>query len=354
MTSSYTPPRPRIRAIATAVPGNDVHGDYSAWGVQRLADTREAAIFRRMVERGGIAHRHSVLTDEQLLADLDASRSPGTGARMQIYTKAAPQLALQAIAGLPSTDGITHIVLASCTGFMAPGLDQVIAREMGLDASVERVVIGFMGCYAGVTAMRTAGHIVRSAPDATVLVVCVELCTLHCQETDDLESLLAMGQFADGASAAIVTAHGEGLAIDDSISLTLDDSAEAITWTIGDTGFVMHLSGSVPGKIADILADPDIAARITGGRDASTIDAWAVHPGGRSVLDGVERGLALPKGKLAASRDVLRRHGNMSSATVLFVLRDLMKQQPATGLALAFGPGLAVEGLRLGWTDDAG
>ena len=307
-----------------------------------------------MVERSGIECRQSVLEDDRLLSDLDASRGPSTARRMEVYAAAAPDLAMEAVEGLPDRDGITHIVLASCTGFIAPGLDQILARRLGLPRETERVVIGFMGCYAGVTALRMAGHIVRSDPAAKVLVVCVELCTLHCQDTDDLEALLAMGQFADGAAAALVSAQGEGLVLGETLSLTLEDSAELITWTITDTGFVMHLSGEVPGRIAEVLASPDTVARITGGRSADEITAWAVHPGGRSILDAVERGFALAPGKLAASRDILRRHGNMSSATVLFVIAQLFDQRPQSGLALAFGPGLAVEGLHFGWTDDAG
>ncbi|HLV06477.1 MAG TPA: type III polyketide synthase, partial [Croceibacterium sp.] len=281
----------------------------------------------------------------------DAPEPPGTHARMAVYAREAPELALQAIASLGELGSITHLVVASCTGFTAPGLDQVIARRLGLAASVERVVIGFMGCYAGVTAVRMAAHLVRSDPSARVLVVAVELCTLHLQPTDKLERLLAMGQFADGAAAALVTAEGPGLALGEGLSLTLEDSQDLITWTIGDTGFSMVLSGEVPGRLADALDDPEVARAVTGGAPVKDIHGWAVHPGGRSIVDAVERGLALDADKLSASRAVLREYGNMSSATVLFVLRRLWDEQPATGVALAFGPGLAMEGLRFGWTD---
>ena len=314
-------------------------------------------LFRRMTARNGIAHRFTVLTPEDCAlapgSFYNSGTSPGTAERMRRYAQAAPELALEAIAGLPSTEGITHLVVASCTGFIAPGLDQVIARRLGLAADVERITIGFMGCYAGVTALRTAGHIVRSQPTARVLVISVELCTLHMQETGELESLLAQGQFADGAAAALVSGAGDGLMLGESISLNLDESDALITWTIGDTGFAMVLSGEVPGRIADALTGPEVQERIAPG-GAAEIAAWAVHPGGRSILDAVERGFALPADKLAASRAVLHDYGNMSSATVLFVLRKLMAERPASGIALAFGPGLALEGLRFGWTSDAG
>ena len=314
-------------------------------------------LFRRMTARNGISHRFTVLTPEDCAlapgSFYNSGTSPGTAERMRRYAQAAPELALEAIAGLPSTEGITHLVVASCTGFIAPGLDQVIARRLGLAADVERITIGFMGCYAGVTALRTAGHIVRSQPTARVLVISVELCTLHMQETGELESLLAQGQFADGAAAALVSGAGDGLMLGESISLNLDESDALITWTIGDTGFAMVLSGEVPGRIADALTGPEVQDRIAPS-GAEEIAAWAVHPGGRSILDAVERGFALPADKLAASRAVLHDYGNMSSATVLFVLQKLIAEQPASGIALAFGPGLALEGLRFGWTSNAG
>jgi len=343
---------PRINAIATAVPDCDVHRRYTEWAARQLDDARKIALLRRMEARGGISHRYSVLSGSDAMMDYGSfymgDSQPGTAARMQRYVAAAPDLAMQAIVGLPSTDGVTHVVVASCTGFMAPGLDQLIARRLGLPATVERVSIGFMGCYAGVTLLRTAAHIVRSDPAAKVLAVAVELCTLHLQETDDIESLLAMGQFADGAAAVLVSSEGEGLALGQGLSLALEQSDELITWTVGDSGFAMHLSGEVPGRLAVALDAPATQASILGDTPSQ---AWAVHPGGRSVLDAVERGLALPPDALEASRDVLDRFGNMSSATVLFVLEQLARERPANGIALAFGPGLAMEGVRFGWTD---
>jgi len=352
------PPVARITALASASPPVDVDADYRRWAMARLADPREARLFSRMAERSGIEHRWSVLGDD---ARLEPGRlyaratPPGTAERMAIYAREAPELALQAIAKLPSLDGITHLVVASCTGFMAPGLDQVIARRLGLAPDVERVLIGFMGCYAGVTALRTAGHLARANPGGRVLVVAVELCSLHLQEQASLEEMLAMAQFSDGAAAAIVATEGPGLAIGDGLSATLEDSDWLITWRIGDTGFAMNLSGEVPARLAEALSDPALAARIRGADGNAETDAWAVHPGGRSILDAVERALALPPEALADSREVLRACGNMSSATILFVLERMLARCPQSGVALAFGPGLAMEGFRFGWVEgDAG
>ena len=352
------PVLPRLTAISCATPGHDIHKAFIDWARTRIRDRREAAVFDRMATRSGIRHRWSVLPEsagggspvgpQGFYAD---GLMPPTSARMALYAEHAPALALAAIAKLGTLGRITHIVVASCTGFTAPGLDQMIAGRLGLDPSVERVLIGFMGCYAAVTALKTARHIVRSEPDARVLVVTVELSTLHLQPATDLEPLLAMLQFGDGAAAAIVEATGGGLGLDAPFAATLPDSAGLIEWHIGDTGFAMHLSGEVPGRIAAALADPVARAALTGGVEAGAIDGWAVHAGGRSILDAVETALGLGKAALADSRSVLNDNGNMSSSTLMFVLARLFVQKPERGVALAFGPGLAAEGLRFGWTD---
>ena len=351
-------PVPRITAIATATPDHDIHAAFVHYARARLGQRRETAVFERMASRAGIEHRWSVLPvgatggspvdPGGFYAD---GLMPPTSARMRLYAEAAPRLALAAIAGLPDVRETTHLVVASCTGFTAPGIDQIIAERLGLDPRVERLLIGFMGCYAGVTALKAARTIVRSDPDARVLVVAVELSTLHLQPVDSIEPLLAMLQFGDGAAAVIVSEKGPGLALDRPFATTLPDSSALIRWDIGDTGFAMHLSGEVPARIAAALADPATAARLTGGIDASAIDGWAVHAGGRSILDAVENGLHLTPDALAVARGVLADHGNMSSATLLFVLDRLFAQRPKRGAALAFGPGLAAEGLTFGWID---
>ena len=358
MKATTLTPVPRITAIATAVPTHDIHSAFVGWARDRLAGTREAAVFERMAGRAAIGQRWSVLpigSDGGSPVDVGGFYADGlmppTSARMAVYAEAAPALALEAIGKLPSLAGITHLVVASCTGFTAPGIDQLIAAKLNLDPQVERVLIGFMGCYAAVTALKTARHIVRSEPDARVLVVTVELSTLHLQPATAIEPLLAMLQFGDGAAAAIVEAGGRGLALEAPFAATLPDSAGLIAWDIGDTGFAMHLSGEVPARIASALADPATASALTGGVDVAAVDGWAVHAGGRSILDAVEHALALNPQALADSRAVLAANGNMSSATLMFVLARLFDRRPRQGVALAFGPGLAAEGLRFGWRD---
>lgn len=343
-----------INAIGTAVPTHDVHSAFIGWAEGRLREPRARALFARMAARSGIEHRWSVLPPAPYgRSPVDPGgfyhgALPTTGARMEIYAQAAPRLALEAIGKLDAAAapaGITHLIVASCTGFVAPGIDQIIAAELGLGGHVERTLVGFMGCYAAVSSLRLAHHIVRSEPGARVLVVTVELSSLHLQFEEDVERLLALLQFGDGATASLVTAEPKGFALSRPFVATLPDSSELIRWRVGDHGFVMDLSGEVPGRIGEALRDRSVRDAMLGNESPEAFDSWAVHAGGRSVLDSVEQGLALPPEALAPSRDVLRRFGNMSSSTLPFVLQRML-DDPARrrGIALAFGPGLAAEG----------
>ncbi len=342
-----------LNAIGSAVPDHDIHQAFLDWARARV-DARSARVFDRMAERSGITHRWSVLPRTDTGASpveaggFYADALPGTTARMALYAEHAPALTLEAIAALReqvALDGITHLVVASCTGFVAPGIDQIIARRLALSPSVERLLVGFMGCYAAVVALRSARHIVRSEPGARVLVVTVELSTLHLQAVSAIEPLLAMLQFGDGAAAALVTGDAQGFALDAPFATTLADSEALIRWDITDSGFAMHLSGEVPGRIATAIADPAFRDVASGGHPPESVDAWAVHAGGRSILDAVEHALHLTPDALATSRGVLAEMGNMSSATLMVVLERLLAGPPvARGVALAFGPGLAAEG----------
>lgn len=345
--------RAYVNAVAGVVPEHDVHQLFIDWAKGQVEDPRLRKLFMRMAERSGIEHRWSVLEPAPGGQPHDQpggfyhGAMPPTSTRMKRYAKEAPDLAIRAIESLRqkvTLEGVTHLVVASCTGFVAPGIDQIIARRLGL-GNVERTLVGFMGCYAAVCALRTAYHIVRSDPSARVLAVTVELCSLHLQKTQQLEQLLAMLQFSDGAAAALVTADPEGFEMSHLFSMQLEDSAELIQWHVGDTGFEMTLSGEVPARIQHALDREDVRTTLFNGWGADEIDSWAVHAGGRSILDAVEKGLELPQGALFASRDVLARYGNMSSSTLMFVLSELAgRPDVRKGVALAFGPGLAAEG----------
>lgn len=348
-----------INQIATATPPYDVHDAYIAMTDAHLDDRRDKIVFRRMAARSGIARRFSYF--QPIMANgapqdgggfYVRGQYPSTKLRMDFYEDHAPDLAMAAVARLSfDPDAITHIVVASCTGFVAPGLDQIIVRRAGLSSTVERTMVGFMGCYAAVNALRLAHHFVRSEPGARVLVVNLELCTLHLQDTQDLERLLAMMLFGDGCSATLVTAEESGLAIENFRAATLPRSDELITWRVGDQGFDMRLSGEVPKRILEALSAEMVkndTDGVLGGERPDAFDAWAVHAGGRSILDAVETGFGLGAQALAASRGVLNDFGNMSSATLMFVLERMMRgaEGIANGMAMAFGPGLAAETFR--------
>jgi predicted naringenin-chalcone synthase len=345
-----------IHAIGTAVPDHDMHRIFIDWASGRL-EGRERALFLRMARRSGIDHRFTVLPrTPKGGAPVEAGGfygdgMPPTSQRMETYAREAPALALKAVDDLARRaplDGITHLVVASCTGFVAPGIDQIIARRLGLEGGVERTLVGFMGCYAAVAALRVAHHIARSDPNARVLVITVELSSLHLQEKFEVGALLAQLLFADGAAAALVSARPEGIAIDRFFAATLPDSEELIRWTIGDEGFAMELSGEVPGRIAQALGTQEMRHAILGNRAAGDMPSWAVHAGGRSILDAVEHGLGLGAPALGPSRETLRRFGNMSSSTLMFVLAGLMAEPDMVdGIAVAFGPGLAAEGFAI-------
>jgi predicted naringenin-chalcone synthase len=311
-----------------------------------------------------------------------------------LFTEAA-RAALSACPDL-GTDDITHVVTVSCTGFYAPGPDYMLVRELGLAPSTQRYHLGFMGCYASMPALRTAKQFVQADPDAVVLVVSAELCSLHLRTSSDPDTIVASSLFGDGAAAGIVSARppqpGE-------TALTLDGFQTLITpvgegdmaWKIGDEGFEMILSTYVPhiidehleSALAPLLAadaelqelvSPDGALRrgagaaagaeqaLPGGpvpaREAASVAVlappldraiahWALHPGGRSILDKTEAKLGLSEEQLRPSRETLRRYGNMSSATILFVLKEILENPSAQDAervcAMAFGPGLTVE-----------
>ena len=339
-----------LNAIGTAIPASEVHDLFAAYAPRLLQSHRDRRLFERMAQRCGIERRHSVLAPGRPGQLDDAGlyvpgRFADTGARMRVYEERAADLAFTAAVDLDDDlRDITHLVLVSCTGFAAPGVDLALIERLALSPGVERTCVSFMGCYAALNALRLAGHIVRSEPKARVLVVCLELCTLHLQETADLEQVLSFLIFADGCAAALVTREPRGLRLGRSSTAIAIEAADQITWRIGSHGFDMTLSGAVPSSIGALL--PERLPAMLHGRPRRQIVHWAVHPGGRSVLDAVERALDLGPQALDASREVLRRYGNMSSATILFVLAAMLEGGvPGPGCALAFGPGLAIESL---------
>lgn len=349
MTKAY------LKRIGTAIPDHDIHEAFVNFAAGMLVDTRARSIFQRLVAKSGIGHRYSCLQAENSVAggapDAFAfyreGHFPATAERMKIFERCAPLLMRKALDKLALSseerNRIRHVVVSCCTGFYAPGLDFDIIDYLGLPQSTERTMVGFMGCYAAINALKLARHIVRSQPCANVLVVNLELCTLHFHETQDLGDVLAFLLFGDGCAASLVSGDVGGLKMDGFDAVSIENSRELITWRVGNMGFDMFLSTQVPAQIAKAMKEKSALV------DSDThVDLWAVHPGGRAILDAVETGLALLPEALQTSRAVLSSFGNMSSATVMFVLQRLMENAVAgqKGCAISFGPGVVAEIMR--------
>jgi alpha-pyrone synthase len=283
---------------------------------------------------------------------------PTTADRNQFYTQQATPLAVRAsrdaLDQSPyAAQDITHLIVVSCTGFLAPGVDIQIIQQLDLRPTVARTLIGFMGCHAALNGLKIAHDICQANPLARVLMVCVELCTLHFQIEDSIESVVTNALFSDGAAAVVLSgepAAGKSLHYRSGHSLVMPESQELMSWTIGNTGFLMGLSPQVPDRIG-----ANIARYIDTVLDAyhlsrSDLAFWAVHPGGIQIVKQVQTALDLAQSKLQDSYDVLRDYGNMSSPTILFILKrifDRLSQdnlsKPQLGSAMAFGPGLTIE-----------
>lgn len=353
-----------ILSIGTAVP--DTRVDQAVlrdlFAAQPGFDRRSQRLVGAAFDAAAIDTRHTVLP--QLTgapqAGLDVREGdrllmPSTRARNDEYRRTAPTLFAEASRAALAGSGrdasaVTHVVTVSCTGMFAPGPDYQLVRDLGLPPTVERYHLGFIGCAAAIPALRLAARIVAADPTAVVLVAAAELCSLHLQTSSHPDQIVAASVFGDGAAAAVVASADPdrpGLDLEGFATHVTDDGEKDMAWTVGDSGFEMTLTPEVPRIIGrEITA---IADEVLG--DLDDVDAWAVHPGGRSILDRVENALGLDAAALAPSRAVLRSHGNMSSATILFILRDLL-DDPARGdgariAALAFGPGLTVEAARL-------
>ena len=373
---------PRIVGIGLATPLAQAHQQQSARLATEvtLADPAQRALVQGLYARAGVERRGSVILgsttpaegplDQQTFASEGEAEQPWptTGERMALFSQHAGPLSVRAAHDAFAQSGtrpdeITHLITVSCTGMAAPGVDVELMQHFGLSSGTQRLNLGFMGCHGGIVALRTAAALVRGqgsgAERACVLAVCTELCTLHLQRTSRADQHVANALFGDGAAAVIVRGGGEdgGMSagarrptIRASSSMLFAESTNAMGWSIGDHGFEMVLDRSVPGLLESKLSDwiwPWLRAEL--GADVRAGDVcWAVHPGGPRVLDAVERALGLGASALAASRDVLREHGNMSSATVLFILSRAgllggTAHETRPTVLLGFGPGLTGE-----------
>ncbi|HEX9698614.1 MAG TPA: type III polyketide synthase [Acidobacteriota bacterium] len=355
----------RLTGIGTAVPRHSISQDDAAMVSREFCRQQEdkLRLIPALYRRSGVRNRHSVLleaADGEPFARqsfypkaADATDGgPTTMQRMQRYEREAPALTAQAAARAVADArldpaAVTHLVTVSCTGFHAPGVDAALIEELGLPPTVQRTHVGFMGCHGALNGLRVAASFVEADPAAIVLVCSVELCTLHFFYGWDAEKIVANALFADGAAAVVgaaPSAAGGGWTSVGHGTLLLPGSADAMTWRIGDHGFHMTLSPRVPelirGQVADWLGD-------WLGEHDLTIEAvrsWAVHPGGPRILSAFGDAIGLDSGALATSREVLSEFGNMSSATLVFILERLRaRNAPRPCVAVGFGPGMVIE-----------
>ncbi len=344
-----------ISHLGHALPGRAISQEEAVrWLEPRLHSGSDHGKLHRFAGKSGVAFRHSVLDLHGPEGEHFFPTGGGPGADMNTrsatFDRTALPLALAAVeAACPDGLGeITHIIVATCTGAVAPGLDIQLAAALRLQPTVRRTMIAFMGCYAAIPALRTAWYTCRADARARALVVCCELGSLHLRPGPTDEELIAALLFADGASAAIVTADdsppGLGLRIVNDASMLVPDSSELMTWAAASDGFTLHISPRISSTIGMDLVP--LSDRLLGAGRPAVAARWAVHPGGPRILNAVETRLALGAGALASSRAELAAGGNRSSATVMGIVeRELCTPWTGQLALLAFGPGLTADAL---------
>jgi len=342
-----------LNRIETAVPPYEGHRDAVHFLSGLIARDKERSKFLGVAKHLGIEKRYTVLEHffdahgSDPKAFYRKGRFPTTAERMASYRREALPLASRVVKGLLTgvdLQKISHLIVTSCTGFYAPGLDVDILQAFGLSSRVQRTLLGYMGCYASISGLRLAQQMIQAEKDALVLMVNLELCTLHWRSGDiPFDERISHLLFSDGCAASLISARPAGLALEHFHSSVLPQSIHLMGWTIGDDGFFMNLDGSLPSVLSQALKRE--LGEILQNRALSDFQLWAVHPGGRSILDQIQSGLGLGEKMMQPSYDVLRQYGNMSSPTVMFILKRLLEETGESGLgcALAFGPGLTLQ-----------
>ncbi len=322
------------------------------------ADNRK---LKYLYHHSGIDYRYSVIPDYS--RDVNAwefypqtenlEPFPSLEQRISLFNKTAGPLSVAAIQecihGLINGDEITHLITVSCTGMSAPGLDLQVMELMDLPQNIYRTSVNFMGCYAAIHGLKIADAICRSEKNAKVMIVCTELCTLHFQKEPTVDSIASSLLFGDGAAAVLVTNNEynkKGLKLDQFYSEVISKGKKDMAWELSSSGFLMTLSGFVPELLEEDFNPLVTKALEKANVDRKEIAQWCVHPGGRRILDAIHRSLSFTNGDLKYSYETLKEVGNLSSATILFVLKKIMNSGLTSGqrvFGAAFGPGLTME-----------
>lgn len=356
-----------ITSIGTANPANkysqEALSDFMCENL-RLSD-REQKELRILYRATGIQQRYSVLDDYKRKKGaftfypntIDLEPFPSTENRMKLYREKSVPLCIEAIVdcmnGESDFSQFTHIITVSCTGMYAPGLDVDLIKALGMDPGINRISLNFMGCYAAMPALKMAKQYCQTAANARVLIVSVELCSLHLQKNKTEDNLLANSLFSDGAAAVIVTAESPSsgyLEIVESNSFLSINGKNDMAWQIGDFGFQMALTSYVPKIIESGIKELTDRLLKISGFEMADMDAFAIHPGGKKILESIEKELGITKDDNRHAYEVLKNYGNMSSPTILFVLKKYMEETEGNRidqkiLSFAFGPGLTMESM---------
>jgi alpha-pyrone synthase len=354
---------PVIESIATGAPSRVVNQSAAADRVAALLiDPEQRARIPRLYRKTKIAARRMAV--DPLNAEFDAfRRDPGTiRDRMNLFYRHAVPLAVdvarRALVGLPHAETeIGLLVFVTSTGFIAPGVDVAIVKELGLSPTVSRVVVNFMGCAAAMNGIRIAADYVRAYPDMKAIMVCIELSSVNAVFDEDINDVITHSLFGDGCAAVVVgTSHVQQplaagkVVIRSSFSRLLGDAEDGIVLGVNHNGITCELSENLPAYIYSGVGSVITNVLRDNGLQKSDVDLWAIHPGGPRIIEESVRSLGIPAEAAAPSWDVLARFGNMLSVSLLFVLEIMVGQSESTkpistGVAFSFAPGVAIEGM---------
>ncbi|MCG6158178.1 type III polyketide synthase [Rubinisphaera margarita] len=350
----------QLLGLGTAVPAESVNQSDALRMTTDLVcrDDTQKRFLRVLFSHSGVERRHTVLPWQigyewkQSPSGGDEQSGPSTGERMQMYEAHASELAIAAARDAVAEQQIdprliTHLVTVSCTGFSSPGIPEYLSDALGLGSTVQRVQVGFMGCHGAINGLRVARALTAEDPRAVVLLVAVELCSIHYRMHWDAEGVKGNALFADGAAAVLLGACEQpdtgGWTLQGTGSCAIPNSRDEMSWIIGDHGFEMKLTSRVPVLIEQHLRDWMAAWLDRFGYSINDIAGWAIHPGGPRILEAAEKALGLSRELCQYSHDVLRDYGNMSSPTVLFLLNRIRQDVQGPVVLLGFGPGLTAE-----------
>lgn len=334
----------RIAGIATAVPAPmDQQALWDGFFSRHYGGSDMA---RKVWQSSGIVTRHGVADPR-----VDDVSTWGTGRRMERFVAEAMPLGKDAVSKALANanvhaEDVGLFAVVSCTGYATPGLDILLARDLGMPATVQRLMVGHMGCYAAVPGLAAVSDAV-AARGLTAVLLCVELTSLHVQPaTDEPQQMVAHALFSDAATAVVLTPEANGIEVVDVVAKTDVEHCDHMTWDVTDLGFKMGLSPRVPDVLAKHVRDVTTDLLDRHGLAIEDVKGWAIHPGGPRIVDVCAEQLGLTDEQVAASRDTLRDFGNCSSPTVLMVLDEIRRRTPlAPGdpvVAMAFGPGLTL------------